>query len=140
MKWLLIFALGVAELWAAAPAGTAFKLNPVIVFLVASAGAVSGGAFILFLGGQLRHWLSRRYPKPDKKPERLIFRIWKRWGVIGWGLSAPLLVGSPLGAAFGIMLGAPARRLMIWLTAGSILWSAVFSILTELGVRLIGGG
>jgi len=139
MEWLIVFALGVAELWAAAPAGMVFKFNPLLVFLVASAGAVSGAVVILILGEKVRRWIRNRYPPPEEKPDKLIFRIWKRWGVMGWGIFAPLLVGSPLGAAFGMLLGARVRHLMIWLSVGSILWSAVFSILTQFGVRLFSG-
>jgi hypothetical protein len=51
---------------------------------------------------------------------------------------APLLVGSPLGAALGLLLGAPPRRLLPWLAAGSLLWSAVFSLLVSLGVHFLG--
>ena len=139
MKWLIVFALGVAELWAAAPAGMVFGLNPLLVFLVASAGAVAGGGFILILGEKVRRWVRNRYPPPEERPDKLIFRIWKRWGVIGWGIFAPLLVGSPLGAAFGMLLGAPVRRLMIWLMLGSVLWSGMFSILTQFGLSLFSG-
>jgi hypothetical protein len=51
---------------------------------------------------------------------------------------APLLVGSPLGAAFGLVLGAPPRRLLPWLAAESVLWSVVFSVLTALGSHFLG--
>jgi membrane protein YqaA with SNARE-associated domain len=139
LKLLTIFALGVAELWAAAPAGAVMGLDPLLVCLVAAAGAVSGGTVVLLLGERVKGWLERKR-KREKLEERrgLLFRVWLRYGVIGWGLLAPLLVGSPLGAAFGLVLGAPPRRLMPWLAAGSLLWSVVFSSLTYLGVRVLG--
>ncbi len=82
MPWkrITLFALGMAELWAAAPAGAAMGLDPLL---------------------------------------------------------APLLVGSPLGAAFGLFLGAPPRRLLPWLAAGSVPWTMVFSLLAFLGKQLI---
>jgi membrane protein YqaA with SNARE-associated domain len=137
-KLLTIFALGVAELWAAAPSGALMRLDPLLVCAVAAAGAVSGGTVVILLGERVKAWLERRR-KREKLEERrgLLFRIWQRYGVIGWGLLAPLLVGSPLGAAFGLVLGAQPRRLLPWLAAGSILWSVVFSILTALGSHFL---
>ena len=137
-KLLIVFVLGVAELWAAAPAGALMRLQPLLVCLAAALGAVSGGTVVILLGERVKSWLERRR-KREKLEERrgLLYRIWQRYGVIGWGLLSPLLVGSPLGAAFGLILGAPPRRLLPWLAAGSVLWSVVFSILTALGSHFL---
>jgi hypothetical protein len=138
-KLLTIFALGVAELWAAAPAGVAMRLHPLLVCAVAAAGAVAGGTVVILLGERVKAWLERRQKREKlEKKHGLLYRVWLRYGVIGWGLLAPLLVGSPLGAAFGLALGAPAKRLLPWLAAGSVLWSAVFSAVSVLGWRLLG--
>jgi membrane protein YqaA with SNARE-associated domain len=139
LKLLTLFALGVAELWAAAPAGALMRLNPVLVCLVAAAGAVSGGTVVILLGERVKAWLEHRHQREKLEERRgMLFRVWRRYGVIGWGLLAPLLVGSPLGAALGLLLGAPPRRLLPWLAAGSVLWSAVFSLLVSLGVHFLG--
>jgi membrane protein YqaA with SNARE-associated domain len=139
-KLLVLFALGVAELWAAAPAGVAMGLNPLLVCLVAAAGAVSGGTVVVLLGERVKAWLQKRKKREQLEEKRgLLFRVWRRYGVIGWGLLAPLLVGSPLGAAFGLLLGAQPRRLLPWLAVGSVLWSMVFSALAALGVRFLAG-
>jgi membrane protein YqaA with SNARE-associated domain len=138
-KLLTIFSLGVAELWAAAPVGVVMRLNPLPVFAVAAAGAVSGGTVVILLGERVKAWLEhRRQSEKIEKKHGLLFRVWLRYGVVGWGLLAPLLVGSPLGAAFGLALGAPPRRLLPWLAAGSVLWSAAFSAASALGWRLLG--
>jgi membrane protein YqaA with SNARE-associated domain len=142
MAWKLaiLFALGVAELWAAAPAGALMRLDPVLVCLVAAAGAVSGGAVVLLLGERVKAWLQRRHKRESMERRRgWLYRVWLRYGVAGWGLLAPLVIGSPLGAAFGLVLGAPARRLLPWLAAGSVLWSVVFSVLTALGSHWLNG-
>ena len=138
-KLLTIFVLGVAELWAAAPAGVLMRLHPLLVCAVAALGAVSGGTAVILLGERVKAWLQRRH-KGEKMADRhgFLFRIWLRYGVAGWGILAPLLIGSPLGAAFGLVLGAPPRRLMAWLAVGSVLWSVVFSVLSALGWRLFG--
>jgi len=137
-KLLTLFALGVAELWAAAPAGVAMGLDPLLVCLVAAAGAVSGGTVVVLLGERVKAWLRKRKKRERLEEKRgLLYRVWRRYGVIGWGLLAPLLVGSPLGAAFGLVLGAPPRRLLPWLAAGSLLWSVVFSLLAAIGVKFL---
>ncbi len=139
-KLLTLFALGVAELWAAAPAGALMKLDPILVCLVAAAGAVSGGTVVILLGERVKAWLEKRRKRERLEEKRgLLFRVWRRHGVIGWGLLAPLLVGSPLGAAFGLVLGAPPRRLLTWLALGSVLWSIVFSAVFALGFRIFAG-
>lgn len=140
MPWKLItlFALGVAELWAAAPAGAAMGLDPLLVFAVAAAGAVCGGTGVILLGERVKAWLERRRKREElERKHGLLYRVWQRWGVIGWGLLAPLAVGSPLGAALGLVLGAPPRRLLPWLATGSVLWSAVFSLLAAMGKQWI---
>lgn len=137
-KLLTLFALGVAELWAAAPAGALMQLDPLLVCLVAAAGAISGGTVVILLGERVKAWLERRRKRETLEERRgLLFRIWLRYGVAGWGLLAPLLVGSPLGAALGLVLGAPPRRLLPWLAAGSVLWSVVFSVLAAVGKQLL---
>ena len=139
-KLLTLFALGVAELWAAAPAGAAMGLDPLPVFAVAAAGAVSGGTVVVLLGERVQAWLEKKKEREKLEKRRgLLYRVWLRYGVIGWGLLAPLLVGSPLGAALGLALGAPPRRLLPWLCAGSLLWSAVFSLVSALGAGIIAG-
>jgi len=137
-KLIILFALGVAELWAAAPAGLAMGLDPVLVCLVAAAGAVSGGTVVVLLGERVKAWLERRRKRESMERRRgWLYRVWLRYGVAGWGLLAPLVIGSPLGAAFGLVLGAPARRLLPWLAAGSVLWSVVFSVLAAVGKQLL---
>lgn len=137
-KLVVLFALGVAELWTAAPAGMAMGLDPLLVCLVAASGAVCGGTAVVLLGERVKAWLQKRKKRERLEAKRgLLWRVWQRHGVIGWGLLAPLLVGSPLGAALGLVLGAPPRRLLPWLAAGSVLWSIVFSILAAIGKLVI---
>ena len=139
LKLSTIFVLGVAELWAAAPAGALMRFDPLLVCTVAAMGAVTGGTVVILLGERVKAWLERRRQVEKLARKRgFLYRVWLRYGVIGWGLLAPLLVGSPLGAAFGLALGTPPRRLLIWLAAGSILWSAIFSVLSALGLQLLG--
>ncbi len=108
MKLLTVFGLGAVELWAAIPTGLALQLHPVAAGLAAALGAVTGVALVVFMGERVRAWLLRRHSREGREcAHGRIHRIWERFGAVGLGLLAPLLVGAPLGAALGLALGAP---------------------------------
>ena len=138
IKFSVVIGLGVVELWAAAPAGLAMRIHPAAVFAAAAAGAITSGIAVILLGEGVREWIRRRRAAgAGGKQTGIAYRIWQRYGVIGWGLLAPLLTGSPLGAALGLALGAPARRLLFWIIVGSVLWSGVFTLIAVLGMRAL---
>jgi hypothetical protein len=135
LKLLSVIALATIELWAAIPAGLALGLNPLLVGLGAAVGAILGALVVVLVGGRLRSWLVRRYSgKKAKQNPGLISKIWQRFGLIGLGLLAPLLTGAPLGAALGMSLGAPAGRLMVWISLGIVLWTAILTTAGILGL------
>jgi membrane protein YqaA with SNARE-associated domain len=49
-KLVTVFALGAVELWAAIPAGLALHVSPVLVAVVAAAGAMLGVLVVVVLG------------------------------------------------------------------------------------------
>lgn len=134
-KLLTVFALGAVELWAAIPAGLALHVSPVLVGVVAAAGAMLGVLVVVVLGERIRDWVVRRHgDSSGTGPHGLIRRIWDRYGVIGLGLFAPLLTGAPVGAALGLALGVPAGRLLFWMSSGITLWSTVLTLVGVLGI------
>ncbi|MCL5985426.1 MAG: small multi-drug export protein [Actinobacteria bacterium] len=136
LKLLTVLGLGAIELWTAIPVGLALKLNPVVVGTTAAIGAVLGAIIVVLLGERVRVWLVRRHSGKDKKERhRLIHRIWRRYGVIGLGLLAPLLTGAPLGVALGFILGAPAGRLLFWTSIGIVFWSVGLTLAGVLGLE-----
>ena len=54
--------------------------------------------------------------------------------MIGLGLAAPMTVGAQIGAAIGLALNAPPRRLFLWMAIGALLWSITLTTLVSLGV------
>ena len=133
-KLLPVVALALIELWAAIPAGLALNLHPLLIGIAVSGGAILGMSIIVFLGGRIRTWLVRSHTtKENPQKPGLIHRIWRRYGIIGLGLLAPLLTGAPIGAALGMALGAPVGRLMIWMSLGIILWVTVLTAIGSLG-------
>lgn len=135
LRLLTIIALGAVELWAAIPAGLALKANPVVVGVAAAGGAMLGVLVVVLLGEHVRHWLAGRHRGERETGSRGLIRlIWDRYGVIGLGLFAPIVTGAPLGAALGLALGVPAGRLLFWMFAGIIIWSAVLTLVGVLGM------
>ena len=133
---LTVFGLGALELWAAVPAGFAFKLNPFIVFILSSSGAVAIVAVIEIAGFRLRHIFfkeSNESPKTGRKKK--LYEIWDKYGIAGLGLLAPWITGAALGAAIGISLGAHPFKLFIWMVAGIIICGAALTVVAVLGIE-----
>ena len=132
---LTILGLAFIEIRAAVPAGLALGLGPWHVWTLSIAGSVSGVAIVSFGGDRVRRWLTRgRRPWLAARTGRL-YELWVRFGVPGWGLASPLLVAPAMGAAIGLILGAPLGRLLRWMVAGIVLWT---SLLVLAGALVMG--
>lgn len=107
---------------------------------MAATGATLGALVMLVLGENVRNRLLRLHYKRGKDEKRgYIDRIWTRFGVIGLGLLSPLLVGAPLGIAIGITLGAPTKRLTLWIIVGIVSWTVLLTVAGILGLVSIRG-
>lgn len=134
-KFITVASLAIIELWIAIPAGTAFNLHPVLNFLASGSGAIIGALTVILLSSRFRSWLlGRRKGSPKQKGR--IYRVWNKYGVIGLGMLAPLLTGAPFGAAIGISLGAPSKRLFLWMCTGIIVWTVLLTCVSTLGFEL----
>ena len=135
LSLLAVLGLGAVELWAAVPAGLALRLHPVAIGCTAALGAVLGILAMGLMGERVRRWLLRwRGLERSGARQGRITRLWMRYGVIGLGLAAPLLVGAPLGTAVGMSLGAPTGRLLFWMSLGAVLCTVVLTVAGTLGV------
>jgi len=131
-KFITIIGLGMVELWAAIPAGTALNLHPFLNGLASGLGAFLGALLVIIFGDGLRNWLLKKKDMPHKN-EGQIYRIWDKYGVIGLGMLSPLITGVLFGAAIGISLGAPPKRLLFWMCIGITVWTIVLTIISTLG-------
>ncbi len=131
VKLVVVCGLGALELWAAIPAGLALRLHPVATAIAAGVGAVLGVLAVFGLGEGARKWLVRRH-SGDRERGR-VHRLWTRYGVPGQGLTAPLLLGTLLGTAVCLALGAPRRALLLWTTVGIAFWATLLTIGGVLG-------
>lgn len=131
---LLVFGTSILELWAGIPLGLALNLNPFLIGIVSALGAISAAIIISFIGENIRErFMKWRYGKKDIKMSRF-YKIWNKYGIIGLGLLSPLIFGAPLGAALGIALGAEKRPLLIWMSIGIVIWSALLTAGGYLGL------
>lgn len=131
---LAVLGLGAATLWSAIPVGIVLGLGPWTTGIAAAAGAGLGTALVLALGERLRSKPPAALVKTAARRRGLMYRAWASYGAPGLGLLAPLVVGAPLGAAMGILLGAPTGRLAFWLMLGIVLWSAGLTFVAALGL------
>jgi uncharacterized membrane protein len=136
IKFITFTGLGILELWAAIPAGTALKLPPLLNGLASALGAMIGALLVIAVGDRLRSWLLARKEKKQKEKGR-IYRIWDKYGVVGLGLLSPLLTGASLGAAIGISLGASPKRLFLWMSVGILVWTILLTAISTLGFSFI---
>jgi hypothetical protein len=128
-KLLSVFAFAMIGLWEGVPAGFVLRLPPLVVGVVSAVGSTTATLLVLVLGERVRAWLTRRRPRTGavERP-RLIDRAWQSYGVVGFALLAPGLIGGPLGVATGLLLGAPTRRLVVWLVVGIVLWTVALTV------------
>ncbi len=133
-----VFGVAFLSLWAAIPTGLALGLEPVTVATTTAVSYASGVALVVLVGRPVRVWITNRFGiKPKRDPNKLIWRAWERFGVAGFGLIAPMLVGAQGGAIIGLALGVPPRRLTFWMTVGGILWAAIITVIVVAGVLSI---
>ena len=136
---LLVFGAGILELWAAIPLGLALNLNPVIIGTASALGAILAAFLVTAVGDSIREKVIKwRYGENKDLEDSRYYKIWNKYGVVGLGLLSPLLFGAPLGAALGVGLGSQKRPLLIWMSVGIVIWSAVLTAAAFLGLMSFG--
>ena len=136
MKLLSPAAAGALDVWVGIITGLALGFSPALSGAVSVASAIAGVTLVVALGGRLRH-LVYRSKRLAKHRER-IERAWKRYGIPGVALQAPLLTGPLLATILALALGAPPRSLLLWMLASVVLWGAVLTGAAALGFSIFG--
>lgn len=145
LKLGAVFGMGAApwfEIWTAVPLGVLLGLSLPVATAAAVAGNVVSVAAMVAVLPRLRdriarNCLSSREGERGEMPKRQKrFRhLWDRYGIPGTTFGAPLLVGTHLATALCIILGAPARRVLIWITVSIMVWGVVTGVLCYLGLE-----
>lgn len=134
-KLLSVFGLAFFYFWASIPAGLALGLSPVPVVITAALSYAAGVGLVAFLGKPVREWIMKRFgEKVSADPNSAFRRAWDRYGMIGLALLAPITTGAQIGAAVGIALNAPPRRLFLLMSVGGLLWAILLAVAISLGI------
>lgn len=137
---LSTFGLAFFYFIAAIPAGVALNLSPLIAALTAWASYSAGVGLVIVVGAPLRNWLMRRFNiSTERDPDKLIWRIWDRYGLIGLSLLAPVTVGAQIGALLGLSMGVKPRSLLIGLSLGVVVWCIGIMLAVMLGLNIVNG-
>ena len=138
-KILTIIGLATFEVYAAIPAGFAFHLSPIVIFLASTTGGLLGVFAAAYLGGLLQRMLGKyRKGKKEEKPKsKFVLKIWDKYGVIGLGVIGTMTVGGPISMGVGVGFNVPVIKLVFWCCIGVVARCAIFTILGELGMKLL---
>ncbi len=137
LKLLSTAAAGALDVWVGIFTGVALGLHPISSGVVSIASAVVAVMLVVVLGERLqgRIYRSRRLLRRRERIER----VWKRYGIPGVALQAPLLTGPLLATVLALGLGAPPRPLLVWMIASIVLWGAALTGAAALGISLFFG-
>lgn len=137
LKLLSTAAAGALDVWVGIFTGVALGLHPISSGVVSIASAVVAVMLVVVLGERLqgRIYRSRRLLRRRERIER----VWKRYGILGVALQAPLLTGPLLATVLALGLGAPPRPLLVWMIASIVLWGAALTGTAALGLSLFFG-
>ena len=134
LKLLSTAAAGALDVWVGIITGVAVGLSPALSGVVSIASALAGVTLVVALGGRLQQLIyrSRHLAKRRERVER----IWKRYGIPGLALQAPLLTGPILATLLALTLGAPPRPLLLWMLASVVFWGVVLTGGVALGFSI----
>lgn len=134
------FGIAWFSFWGAIPAGLAFGLHPIAIIIITSVSYLSGVLVVILPAKSVRDWVMRRFGKNinlSDDNDSFFMRMWRLYGVIGFGLIAPMTTGAQLGAIIGTALDIPRKQLILWMLIGVIAWAIVLTGLAVAGVQLV---
>lgn len=136
LEYLSVFGLGILELWLAVPAGLGLKLSPFVSGLLAAMGAIFSVVLVIAIGAPLRNWLLSLRKQQVESRESKTQKIWDKYGIAGFGLIAPIILGAHIGAAFAIAAGSHPKKVLLWFSAGVLMWTLIATLVTTAGFSL----
>jgi len=93
---------------------------------------------VVLIGTPLRERLTKRFNiSTEHDPNKLIWRVWDRYGLIGLSLLAPVTLGAQIGALIGLSLGVKPRSLILAMSLGIIPWCIGIGAAVALGLQVV---
>ena len=137
---LSVYGVAFLSVWASIATGLVAQLNPVAIVVAATLSYATGVAMVVLPGQRVREWLTKKLgDRATVKPDSLMGRAWKRFGLVGLALLAPVTTGSQIGALVGLAFDVPPRKLLLWMTVGGLIWTTVFTVAISLGILGVQG-
>jgi membrane protein YqaA with SNARE-associated domain len=138
LKMLTVAGLATFEIYAAIPAGFAFKLSPWLIFFASIAGGLAGAIVAAFFGDKIRAFFHKKKPAKDETTKHpVITRLWNKYGIGGLGILGTLTVGAPISIAVGTGLNVNLKKLLLWCCLGVIIRCSLFTVIGHYGLQLI---
>ena len=135
-EYLSVFLMGLLGIWKAIPLGFAFGLNPVLIYLATTLGALVSALVIYFFGDWVRKILKQKAKnKPGKKSGKAE-NLFQKYGAPGLGFLGTLLIGPNATLLLGLLIVKSAKHLLIWTLIGITVWSAVLTATAASGIEL----
>jgi len=138
-KILTVAGLATFEIYAAIPAGFAFGLSPIIIFLASLVGGLLGVFVAAYLGDKIKSWVNQfRKNKVEKTKSEpgFVLKIWEKYGVIGLGLLGTMSVGAPISIGIGVGFNVPTNKMVFWCSLGVLIRCALFTTLGHYSMQL----
>jgi len=135
---ILIFLTGMLGIWKAVPLGLAFSINPVLIWLLTSAGASFSVFILYFFGKQIREYIiKKRESITNKGKEARAKQLLEKYGVFGLGFIGTLLMGPQMIIILGLIIVKSPTKLLYWTLSGIFVWSLVLTYLGVGGIDLV---
>ena len=134
---ITVFLLGFVDILLPVPMILAMDGPIEPAFVVVGISGMASSLFFVYGSWPVRRWLVRRYGMYS-----VIFtrteRFMVKYGAVGVGLLAPMILGQALTAVAAVVLGAPTRKLAAWMIVGIWLWTAIYYVAVLIGVSVMG--
>ena len=138
-KILTVTGLATFEIYAAIPAGFAFGLPPIVIFLASLVGGILGVFVAAYLGDKIKSWVNqfrKNKVEKTKKEPGFVLKIWEKYGVIGLGLLGTMSVGAPISIGIGVGFNVPTNKMVFWCSLGVLIRCALFTTLGHYSMQL----
>ncbi len=137
MALITVFLLGFVDIALPVPMILAMDGPIEPAFVVVGISGMASSLFFVYGSWPIRRWLVGRYGM-DSVVFRRTERFMVKYGAVGVGLLAPMILGQALTAVAAVVLGAPTGKLAAWMMVGIWLWTAVYYVAVVMGVSIIG--
>lgn len=138
---LTVLGLGFVYFVGAVPAGVALKMDPSVAAFIAWIGYSFGSWIVVLVGKPLQEFAKTRIKllREPRDESKFFWKVWKRFGLPGLALIAPISVGPQTGSLVAMVLGEKPARVGFWFTMGIIPYAIGFALVAAFGKQLVGG-